>query len=98
MIVLPVHEQLDPVQLNRGLFLSVPPVILTLPIKKFSGAVIRFKPAAVISIPIAVEVTWIPLTGCVTFIADNATGPDVGTVGPTSRTPFGTGKSGATPI
>ena len=30
--------------------------------------------------------------------ADNATGPDVGTDGPMSRTPFGTGESGATPI
>ena len=86
MIVLPVHEQLDPVQLNKGLFLSVPPVILTLPMKKFSGAVIRFKPAAFISSPIAVEVICIPLTGCVTLIAANATGPDVGTDGPISRT------------
>ena len=30
--------------------------------------------------------------------ADNATGPDVGTDGPMSKTPFGTGVSGATPI
>ena len=48
--------------------------------------------------PIAAQVTTIPLTGCKIFTADNAMGPDVGTDGPISNTPFGTGESGATPI
>ena len=65
-------------------------MILILPITELVGAFT--------SNPIAAEVICIPLTGCIICTADYATGPDVGTDGPISKTPFGTGVSGATPI